>query len=251
MTTSSTPTALVTGGGGGIGRVACLEFAEAGYRVAVCDQHAENAEQTVAAVREAGGQAQLYAVDIGEGRQVQRMIDDIRSRYGRLDAAFNNAGTPARRVPLAEVDDGDWDRVVRTNLTGTFLCMKYEILAMLDQGAGCIVNNSSVLGVGGGVSAPYTATKHGICGLTKSAALSYAQRGIRVNAVCPGLIEAGMGLRVLARSDPPPQDLIAAAPIKRTGSAREVARAVVWLCSDSASYVHGHMLAVDGGYGAR
>jgi len=122
---------------------------------------------------------------------------------------------------------------------------------MLEQGGGRIVNNSSVFGVGGGVSAPYTATKHGVCGLTKSAALSYAERGVRINAVCPGLIEAGMGLRVLARSHPAPKDVIAAAPINRTGSAEEVAKAVVWLCSDSASYIHGHMLAVDGGYGAR
>jgi len=251
MSASARPTALVTGGGGGIGRVACMEFAQAGYRVAVCDRNAGSAEETVMAVRDAGGEAWAYAVDIGEGSQVQQMIEDIRGRHGRLDAAFNNAGMPAIRVPLAEVEDADWERVLRTNLTGTFLCMKYEIRAMLEQGGGRIVNNSSVFGVGGGVSAPYTATKHGVCGLTKSAALSYAERGVRINAVCPGLIEAGMGLRVLARSHPAPKDVIAAAPINRTGSAEEVAKAVVWLCSDSASYIHGHMLAVDGGYGAR
>ncbi|HSW12474.1 MAG TPA: SDR family oxidoreductase [Solimonas sp.] len=247
----SAPTSLVTGGGGGIGRAASLEFARAGYRVAVCDRNAEAATQTVADIREAGGEAQAYAIDIGDASQVQEMMGAIRKRYGRLDAAFNNAGLPALRIPLAEVKEDDWERVMRTNLTGTFLCMKYEILAMLEQGSGCIVNNSSVFGVGGGVSAPYTASKHGICGLTKSAAMSYAERGVRINAVCPGLIEAGMGLRVLARTDPPPRDVIAAAPINRTGQAAEVAKAVVWLCSESASFVHGHMLAVDGGYGAR
>ncbi|AXQ31523.1 SDR family oxidoreductase [Solimonas sp. K1W22B-7] len=244
-------TALVTGGGGGIGRVACIEFARAGYRVAVCDRKAEQAEETVAAVRELGGEAFAYTVDIGDGPQVQKMIGSLRESFGRIDAAFNNAGMPALRVPLADVDEADWDRVVRTNLTGTFLCMKYEILAMLEQGGGCIVNNSSVFGVGGGMSAPYTATKHGICGLTKSAAIAYAEQGVRINAVCPGLIEAGMGLRVLARPHPDPRTVIATSPINRTGAAEEVAKAVVWLCSTSASYIHGHMLAVDGGYGAR
>lgn len=244
-------TALVTGGGGGIGRVASIEFARSGYRVAVCDRSTETAEETVALVREAGGEAYAYTADIGDAEQVQRMIGSLCERFGRIDAAFNNAGTPSMRVPLAEVEVQDWERSVRTNLTGTFLCMKYEILAMLAQGGGCIVNNSSVFGVGGGLSAPYTATKHGICGLTKSAAIAYAEQGVRINAVCPGLIEAGMGLRVLARPHPDPRTVIATAPINRTGAAQEVARAVVWLCSESASYIHGHMLAVDGGYGAR
>lgn len=244
-------TSLVTGGGGGIGRATCLEFAKAGYRIAVCDSNAEAAETTAMAVRQAGGEAQAYIVDIACRAQVPEMIQDIRRRFGRIDAAFNNAGVSAKRVPLAEVCEEDWERVLSTNLTGTFLCMKYEILAMLEQGGGCIVNNSSIFGVGGGINTPYTATKHGVCGLTKSAAMSYAERNIRVNAVCPGLIEAGMGLHVLARSHPDPQALIAGAPINRVGSAQEVAKAVVWLCSDSASFVHGHMLAVDGGYGAR
>ena len=244
-------TSLVTGGGGGIGRAACLEFAKAGYRVAVCDSNAEAAERTALEVRQAGGEAQAYIVDVACREQVPEMIQDIRRRFGRIDAAFNNAGVSARRVPLAEVCDKDWERVLSTNLTGTFLCMKYEILAMLEQGGGCIVNNSSIFGVGGGINTPYTATKHGICGLTKSGAMSYAERNVRINAVCPGLIEAGMGLQVLARSHPDPKAFIAGSPINRAGSAEEVAKAVVWLCSDSASFVHGHMLAVDGGYGAR
>jgi len=244
-------TALVTGGGGGIGHATCLEFAKAGYRVAVCDSNAEAADRTVAELREAGAEAQAYIVDIACREQVHEMIGDVRRRFGRIDAAFNNAGVSAKRVPLAEVCEDDWDRVLSTNLTGTFLCMKYEILAMLEQGGGCIVNNSSIFGVGGGINSPYTATKHGICGLTKSAAMSYAERNVRINAVCPGLIEAGMGLKVLARNHPDPKAFIAGAPINRPGSAQEVAKAVVWLCSESASFVHGHMLAVDGGYGAR
>ena len=244
-------TALVTGGGGGIGRVAAMEFARAGYRVAVCDRDAEQAGQTVQSLREAGGEAEAWITDVGDKDAVRRLIDGIRERHGRIDAAFNNAGLSACRIPLADVEEDEWERVMRTNLTGTFLCMKYEIRAMLEQGGGCIVNNSSIVGLGGGFSAPYTATKHGICGLTKSAAIAYAQRGVRVNAVCPGLIEAGMGMNVLTRTDPDPSVIIAAAPLNRPGSAEEVARAVVWLCSDSASYIHGHMLAVDGGYGTR
>lgn len=252
MSDSTEPrTVLVTGGGGGIGRVTCEEFARAGYRVAVCDTQREAAEETAAAVRALGSEAEAYPVDIGESAAVQQMITAVRARFGRLHAAFNNAGQSAYRISLADVQEADWDRVIRTNLTGTFLCMKYEILAMLEDGGGCIVNNSSVFGIGGGFSAPYTASKHGISGLTKSAAIAYAERGVRVNAVCPGLIEAGMGLRALSRSTTDPAELIAAAPVNRTGSALEVAKAVVWLCSDAASFVHGHLMAVDGGYGAR
>src|SRR5688572_5797613 len=221
---------LITGAGGGIGRVTCVEFAKRGWHVAACDFNAETCDQTVAEIRAAGGQGEAFSCDIGDTEQVQRLIADVKGHFGRLDAAFNNAGIPAFRIPLAEVKEEDWNRVVRTNLTGTFLCMKYEILLMLEQGGGCIVNNSSVFGVGGGLSAPYTATKHGISGLTKSAAIAYAEKGIRVNGVCPGLIEAGMGIRSLTRPTTDPKQLIASSPINRTGTAIEVAHAVVYLC---------------------
>lgn len=242
---------LITGAGGGIGRVTSLEFAKRGWRVAAADFNAQSCAETVALIAAAGGEADAFTVDITDTLSVQKLVADVKDRYGRLDAAFNNAGQASIRVPLAEVKESDWDRVLRTNLTGTFLCMKYEILLMLEQGGGCIVNNSSVFGVGGGLSAAYTASKHGISGLTKSAAIAYAEKNIRVNAVCPGLIEAGMGIRSLASPRSNPQQLIAGAPINRTGQADEVAHAVVWLCSDEATFVHGHLLAVDGGYGAR
>jgi len=247
-----TKTVLITGAGGGIGRVTCLEFARRGWRVAVCDYNRDAAEDTVAALRAEGAEAQAWHTDVGDSTQVQQLIAGVRERWGRLDAAFNNAGQSGARTPLADVDEADWDRVLRTSLTGTFLCMKYEIRAMLEQGGGCIVNNSSVFGIGGSASALYTAAKHGVSGLTKSAAISYAGNDIRVNAVCPGIIDAGMGKRYIERVDAELlQKTVAMHPAGRVGTAEEVAHAVVWLCSDEARYIHGQLLAVDGGYGAR
>ncbi|MDP3858239.1 MAG: SDR family oxidoreductase [Stagnimonas sp.] len=243
--------ALVTGAGGGIGRAAALEFSRKGYRLALCDIDAGSAGTTAEAVRADGGEALVLATDIGDSAQVQALMAAIRTRYGRLDAAFNNAGQNALRTPLAEVDEADWERVLRTNVTGSFLCLKYEILWMLEQGGGAIVNNCSIFGLGGSISAAYTTSKHALAGMTRSAALSYAGRGVRINAVCPGLIDAGMGARFMERS---PQQLDAALalhPAGRAGTAEEVAQAAVWLCSDEARYIHGHLLAVDGGYGAR
>lgn len=244
-------TVLITGAGGGIGRAASLKFAAGGYRVVACDLDGAQAEQTVAEVRKAGGDAEAVTVDIGDSAHVQKLIRDIAARHGRLDAAFNNAGQSTQRRPLAELAEADWDSALRTNLTGTFLCMKYEIVQMLAQGGGCIVNNCSVFGLGGSVGAAYTATKHGIAGLTRSAAISYASKGVRVNAVCPGLIDAGMGARYIERAGDEVQATLALHPAGRAGTADEVADAVVWLCSDEARYMHGHMLALDGGYGAR
>lgn len=246
------PVALVTGGGGGIGRAAALAFAQRGYRVALADLNGDAAQTTAEHLQAEGYESAAFTVDIGDSAQVQALLQGVRSRYGRLDAAFNNAGASALRAPLAEVDENDWDRVLRANLTGTFLCMKYEIQWMLEQGHGCIVNNGSVFGLGGSISATYTASKHGIAGLTRSAAISYAGKGIRINAVCPGLIDAGMGARFVERSSQKEvADVLAMHPAGRVGTAEEVALAAVWLCSDEARYIHGHLLPVDGGYGAR
>ncbi|WP_370307981.1 SDR family oxidoreductase [Sinimarinibacterium flocculans] len=251
-TTSVAQVALVTGGAGGIGRSTARAFAQRGYRVVVADLDAAAASDVAAALRSDGHEAEGIAVDIGERDSVIAMIGTLRERHGRLDAAFNNAGASSLRVPLADLDEADWDRVLRTNLTGTFLCMKYQIRWMLAQGHGCIVNNCSVFGVGGSISATYTATKHGIAGLTRSAAISYASRGVRINAVCPGLIDAGMGARYLERAgESDTAATLALHPAGRAGTAEEVANAVLWLCSDESRYVHGHLLAVDGGYGAR
>lgn len=252
MTVNGQPVALITGGGGGIGRATAFEFAARGYRIAVADIRDTAAEAVAQDLRQAGFDAEAFATDVGDSHEVRALLAGIRVRYGQLDVAFNNAGASALRAPLAEVADEDWERVVRANLSGTFLCMKYQIQWMLEAGGGCIVNNCSVFGLGGSISAPYTATKHGVAGLTRSAAISYAARGVRINAVCPGLIDSGMGARFIERSSP--EDIAAALalhPAGRVGTSEEVAKAVAWLCSDEARYIHGHLLPVDGGYGAR
>jgi NAD(P)-dependent dehydrogenase (short-subunit alcohol dehydrogenase family) len=247
---STGKTVLVTGGGGGIGSVASGLFAVRGYKVAVADIRLDTAQATVEAIRGAGGEAEAFAADIGDAAQTAALFEQVLGRFGRLDAAFNNAGLGGGGVPLLEISEEDWERNVRVNLTGTWRCMKHEVRIMLAQGGGAIVNNCSILGVNGGANASYTATKHGIAGLTKSAAVSYAGKGVRVNAVCPGLIEAGLGLNVIKRGAEALQKFIGLHPAGRAGTAMEVAQAVLWLCSDEASFIHGHLLAVDGGYGS-
>ena len=248
MTDAPLKTVLITGGGGGIGSVAAAAFATRGYRVAVCDLRLDAAQATVEAVRAVGGEADAFGADIGDAAQVGALFERIAAQYGRLDAAFNNAGLGGGGIPLADISEEDWERNVRVNLSGTWRCMKHEIKLMLAQGGGTIVNNCSILGLNGGANASYTATKHGIAGLTKSAAVSYASQGVRVNAVCPGLIEAGLGLNVIKRGEETLRKFISLHPVGRPGTAMEVVKAVLWLCSDEASFIHGHMLPVDGGY---
>ncbi len=248
MTDAPLKTVLITGGGGGIGSVAAAAFATRGYRVAVCDVRLDAAQATVEAVRAVGGEADAFGADIGDAAQVSALFERIAAQYGRLDAAFNNAGLGGGGIPLADISEEDWERNVRVNLSGTWRCMKHEIKLMLAQGGGTIVNNCSILGLNGGANASYTATKHGIAGLTKSAAVSYASQGVRVNAVCPGLIEAGLGLNVIKRGEEALRKFISLHPVGRPGTAMEVVKAVLWLCSDEASFIHGHMLPVDGGY---
>ena len=238
----------MTGGGGGIGGVACSVFATHGYKVAVSDVRPEAVQSTVEAVREAGGVAEGFVADISDPAQTAALFEEIIAKWGRLDAAFNNAGLSGGGIPLADLTEEEWDRNLRVNLTGTWRCMKHEITIMLGQGGGVIVNNCSTLGINGGVSAAYTSTKHGIAGLTKSAAITYAAKGIRVNAVCPGFIDSGMGANLVKRGDDAMRRMIALHPVGRAGTALEVAQAAVWLCSDQASYIHGHLLAVDGGF---
>ena len=243
-------TILITGGGGGIGSAACAAFAARGWRVAVSDVRLDAAQAVVNAIREAGGEAEAFGADIGDAAQTQALFDSLMARFGRLDAAFNNAGLGGGGVPLLDISEEDWERNVRVNLTGTWRCLKHEVRIMLAQGGGAIVNNCSILGLNGGANASYTATKHGIAGLTKSAAVTYAGKGVRVNAVCPGLIEAGLGLNVIRRGAEALQKMLSLHPAGRAGSAMEVVQAVMWLCSDEASFVHGHLLSVDGGYSA-
>lgn len=236
---------LVTGCAGGIGRVTCEHLLAQGARLYVTDYD----DQSVTSVRkELSGEVHGKAADICDPGSVTAMFDDLHQTYGRLDGAFNNAGRGSGEIPLVEMELAEWQRVININLTGTFLCVQKEIELMLASGGGSIVNNSSILGLRGGANPAYTAAKHGVCGLTKSAALVYADRGIRVNAVCPGLIEAGMGLKVLSRPQDKVDRYVARHPMARAGQAEEVAHAVAWLLSEHASYTTGHVLPVDGGY---
>jgi NAD(P)-dependent dehydrogenase (short-subunit alcohol dehydrogenase family) len=241
-------TVLITGAGNGIGEVTAAVFAQKGYRVAVSDIDAAAAERSAAAIRDQGGDARAYAANIGIASEVEAMFKAIIDDFGRIDVAFNNAGVSGGRKALIEAEEADFDSCIQTNLKGTWLCMKQEIKQMLLQGSGVIVNNSSVIGMQAGVGAAYCASKHAVVGLTKSAALVYASQGVRINAVCPGLIESGLGKKLISRFGDDVKQLYATIPAGRPGQGDEVAKAVLWLASDDASFVHGHMLAVDGGY---
>jgi NAD(P)-dependent dehydrogenase (short-subunit alcohol dehydrogenase family) len=237
--------ALVTGGGSGIGRASALAFAASGATVVVADISAASGEKTVESIRASGGVADFRQVDVASEEAVRSLIREIVESRGHLDIAHNNAGIEAVNVPLADLESDEWHRVVDVNLTSVFYCLKYEIREMLKTGGGAIVNTSSASGlIGGYLLACYTAVKHGVVGLTKAAAMDYAAHGIRVNAICPGAIDTPF-LAALPR--PALDRLVFATPLGRLGQPSEMAQAVLWLCSDSASYMIGHALPVDGG----
>ena len=238
--------AVVTGASSGIGRAAALALAAEGARVALGARRLVEGEETVRLVREAGGEAVFVETDVRHSDQVQRLIQTAVDRWGKLDCAFNNAGIEGDVfVPTADYSETTWDEVIAINLTGVFLSMKYEIRQMLQHGGGAIVNMSSVAGlIGGAVGIAYYASKHGVVGMTKAAAIEYGTLGIRVNAVCPAVIDTDMAHRGF---DQMWGNLAGMHPIGRIGKASEVADAVVWLCSDHASFVTGHALPVDGG----
>jgi len=243
--------ALVTGGASGIGRATALTFAREGAKLVVADMNAEGGQQTAHLITEKGGEAIFVRTDVSKAVEVQALISQAVATYGRLDCAHNNAGIGGGRALTAEYPEDTWHQVIAVNLTGVWFCMKYEVPQMLYQGGGTIVNTASAAGLVGtrGTSA-YVASKHGVVGLTKTAALEYAQQGIRVNCVCPGMIHTPMTERGL--SDPERRArIIANQPIGRVGTPEEVAEAVVWLCSDAASFVTGHTMTVDGGYVAQ
>jgi NAD(P)-dependent dehydrogenase (short-subunit alcohol dehydrogenase family) len=246
-------TALITGGGNGIGRAAALAFAREGARVAVADFETEAARETVALVNAEGGQAISLGGDVTRAADVSAMIDGAVAAYGRLDCAFNNAGVAPHQVAAAQQLTAEWseesfDRMIAVNLKGVWLCMKYEIARMKTQGGGAIVNTASIAGlIGLKLATAYVAAKHGVIGLTRTAALEYAGENIRVNAVCPGFITTRMTAPTREhRAD----QVIAATPLRRFGEPQEIAEMVVWLCSDRASYVTGASYAVDGGWTA-
>ena len=243
--------ALITGGGGGIGRAAALAFAREGARVAVADYAADTAAETVALVNAAGGQAITLTGDVTRARDVRTMLGDTIVAYGRIDCAFNNAGIAGWQVEAAGKKTAEWseeafDRMIAVNLKGVWLCMKHELTQMLAQGGGAIVNTASIAGLAGlPTSSAYVAAKHGVVGLTKTAAIEYAEAGIRVNAVCPGYIKTRMTEETMRRRG---EAILAQTPLHRMGNPEEIAEMVVWLCSDRASYVTGAAYNVDGGW---
>lgn len=237
--------ALVTGAGGGIGRASAIAFAASGASVVVSDVNDVGGAETVALIESAGGRAVYQHCDVADGDEVKALVARAVSEYGGLDCALNNAGITS--IAANEYDDDVWARTIGINLTGVMLCMREEAEVMLKAGKGAIVNTASINGLVGNPSQPgYVASKHGVVGLTRHGALRWAQAGIRVNAVCPGVIETPMTAPLAANPDMR-KLLDGMTPMGRMGQAEEIAAAVLWLCSDEASFVTGHPLVIDGG----
>jgi len=240
---------LVTGGTSGIGRETAVLFATAGAKVVVAGRRMPEGEETIELVRAAGSEGLFVKADVSKGSEVETLVQKTVERFGRLDMAFNNAGTEGIWSPIVRQSEEDWDRIIAINLKGVWLSLKYEIRQMLKQGGGgTIVNMSSVTGLVGGVgAAAYSASKHGVIGLTKTAALENAKSGIRINAVCPGFTETPMTDR-LFRIPTVEKHLLSCHPIGRFGKPTEIAEAVVWMCSDRSSFMTGQALVLDGGF---
>jgi len=244
--------ALVTGAGSGIGRATALLFANKGAKVVVADVVEGHGNETVLLIEQAGSEAIFVKTDVTKAGDVQALINKVIQEYGQLNYACNNAAVDGEQGPLAVCSEQNWDLVVDVNLKGVWLCMKYEIIQMLKQGGGAIVNIASVAGLVGiqGMSA-YCASKHGVLGLTKSGALEYAKFGIRVNAVCPGATLTPMVKKIILAQPEVEKTMKTSHPLGRFAEPEEIAEGVVWLCSDAASFVTGHHLMLDGGFVAQ
>jgi NAD(P)-dependent dehydrogenase (short-subunit alcohol dehydrogenase family) len=241
--------ALVTGGTSGIGRETAVLFAKAGAKVVVAGRREPEGKETVELIRAAGGDGLFLKADVSKASEVEALIQKTVEKFGRLDAAFNNAGIEGVWVPLIKQTEEDWDRTIDVNLKGVWLCLKYEILQMLKQGGGgAIVNMASIGGlVGFSGAAAYSASKHGVMGLTRAAALENARSKIRINAVCPGAVETALADRVFGAPSVH-KYVVSIHPIGRFGKPAEIAEAVVWMCSDRASFMTGQSLVLDGGF---
>ncbi len=241
---------LVTGAGSGIGQMTAAVFAREGAQVVVADVDAKSGQETVRRIEDQGGQALFIKCDVSKADDVEVMVTQTVETFGRLDCAFNNAGISHGKAKMHELAEPDWDRVLDINLKGVWLCMKYELQQMLSQGKGVIVNASSINGLGGWLDlSAYVASKHGVIGLTRSAALEYAEAGIRINAVCPGPVLTP--LSHYQGNDPAIIKKMYPMPMGRRGTMEDVAEAVVWLSSDKSSYITGHPLVLDGGFMAQ
>lgn len=241
--------AFVTGGSSGIGRAAAIAFAGAGAKVMVADVDKEGGEETVEIIRNRQGEASFIFCDTSNEQNVRDAIEATVEKYDHLDCAFNNAGTEGYPASTEKSETLNWEHVIDVNLKGVFLCMKYQIPHLRLRKNGAIVNCSSITGiVGWPQHSALAASKHGVIGLTQSAALELARSGVRVNAICPGVIETPMVERYVQSNQEARDQLVAAEPVGRAGQPEEIADAVLWLCSDRSSFVTGHSLIADGGF---
>jgi NAD(P)-dependent dehydrogenase (short-subunit alcohol dehydrogenase family) len=241
--------ALVTGGNAGIGKSAAMQFAREGASVVIAARRVDAGEETVAEIRDAGGEAAFVRTDVSKTADVRNMVNTAVETYGRLDYAFNNAGIVLDRGRTHEHTVEDWDQTIDINLKGLWLCVKYEVEVMLEQGGGAIVNDASTSGLLGGMNRmAYRVSKAGVNMITKVAAIEYAKQGIRVNCVCPGTIHTAILDRMIAESPGLLERASAAEEMGRVGQPDEVAEAVIWLCSDTSSFVNGHIMPIDGGF---
>ena len=250
MTVGKGLVALVTGASSGIGKATARAFARQGYLTVLADVHEEQGHEAAAECEREGATCRFIRCDVSDETSVQNLIGEIVSGYGRLDAAFNNAGIEGALGATADCTTENFNRIIAVNLRGVFFCLREELRQMTKQGSGAIVNCASIAGLVGFAGIPaYVASKHGVVGLTKNAALEYAKANVRVNAVCPGAIETPM-LDRLMMGGVPRETIVATEPVNRLGKPEEIASAVVWLCSDKASFVTGQAIAVDGGWTA-